>query len=113
MYGTTNKYCNYSTVDRHTDWIANDSFDQQVCSRQKLHEVRTLPPCAVSALFSPADEIEPFEREVYSALFAALAPVHGSESYAAGALTEDSSAEGDMPAVAEALHSEIVDVTSM
>ena len=96
----------------HAEWIANDGFDQQVCSRQKLHEARSLPPCDVSALFSPAEEIKPFERDVYAALFAALAPVHGSESSAGISMTERNAEEEDMAGL-EALQSEIVDLTSM
>ena len=98
--------------DAHTDWIANDNFDRRVCSRQSLHEARTLAPCAVSALFSPAEEIEPFERDVYAALFAGLAPTagRGSESCAAaGDNTSELSAESEQMA----LRSELVDVTSM
>ena len=92
--------------DADCDWFANDKFDEHVCSRSTLRQARSQPPCEVSALFSPAEEIEPFGREVYSALFAGLAPT--DDLGASGAEDEEAAPE---PAVA-ALHSEIIDSTS-
>ena len=101
----------------HTDWIASDGFDRRVCSRQELHEARERPPCAVSALFSPNEEKEPFEQKVYAALFAALAPASGSELDATGAITgalqAEPTAEVEQVAQPHALHSEVVDDTSL
>jgi len=98
-----------------TDWISNDTFDQRVCSRRALHDARSRPMCAVSALFTPEGEVEPFEREVIGALFAALAPAIGGESGAAS--TEIDMVDADAvvePAVAlTALQSEIVGGTSL
>ena len=59
-----------------TDWISNDSFDQRVCSRRAC-DARSLPSWA-SALFAPADEVEPFEREVVAELIETLAPALGA-----------------------------------
>ena len=98
-----------------TDWIPNDIFDQRICSRRELHEARSLPTCERCALFAPADEVEPFEREVVGALVAALAPALGGDSGAAS--MEIAAADADAivePAGAQpTLHSEIVDGTRL
>lgn len=98
-----------------TDWISNDTFDQRVCSRRALHDARSLPACAASALFTPATEIEPFEREVVGALFATLAPELGGESGAASTdgAEADADAVGEPAAAQPTLHSEFVDNTRL
>lgn len=100
--------------ETHIDWIANDSFDQRICSRRSMHEARRLPSCSASALFSPESEVEPFEHEVVGALFAALEPGH-STGHCASSSTElhlDAEPAEDEPAEMTNLYSEIVDRTS-
>ena len=103
-------------------WITNDNFDTRVCSRSTLLEARSQSPCAVSALFTPTEEIEPFERRIYSPLFAACfaaaAPADGRgiRASAANACEGGEEADEETPeteAVVAALQSEIVDSTSM
>ena len=91
-----------------TDWISNDAFDERVCSRRALHDARSRPTCDVSALFTPEEEVEPFERQVVGALFASLAPALES-----GAETGVADAVGEPAGVQSTLHSEIVDGTSL
>ena len=78
-----------------TDWISNDSFDQRVCSRRALHDARS---CHI---FTPADEVERFEREVVAELIETLTPALGGA---------DAEALGE---TAGALCSEVVDTTRL
>lgn len=105
----------YHQSGTRSDWIPNDIFDQRVCSRRALQDARALPACSVSALFAAADEVEPFEREVVGALFAALAPVLGDECDATSteAAATDADASGEQAGAQPTLHSEIVNSTSL
>lgn len=100
---------------KRTDWISNDAFDQRVCSRRALHDARSQPTCAVSALFSPKDEVEPFECKVISALLEALAPALCGESTSASTkvVVTGADAVGELAGAETTLHSEIVDSTSL
>ena len=97
----------------HTDWLSNDGFDQRVCSRRALHEARARPTCDVSALFSPEDEIEPFERDVVGKLLGSLAPVHArtSQSQSTDLPEAEAGAEGTAAPEVGPLHSEVVDAS--
>lgn len=94
-----------------TDWISNDAFNERVCSRRALHDARLQPTCAVSALFSPDDEVEPFEREVVGKLFAGLGESDGASTTSVAAA--DADAVGESAGAQATLHSEIVDGTSL
>ncbi|KAL1523221.1 hypothetical protein AB1Y20_018173 [Prymnesium parvum] len=90
-------------------WIANDRFDQDVCSRSTLHDARELTVCDASTLFSPRDEVEAFDKNIINPLVTSLMP---TSFQGASFASDDEECESDARQSAP-LMSELKDSTSL